>query len=87
MDLLPVAVTITLDISFNPYYSQVPLPVSPIHPKSCAQSIIKNASYFLQIYYKSFKSAVSESIENKPSVITKIPLSGYFSLISATLAL
>lgn len=73
IDLLPVAVITTLDMSFNPYNSQVPLPVSPMHPKSCAQSIIKNASYFLHIYYNSFKSAVSESIENKPSVITNIP--------------
>lgn len=39
--LLPVPMRITLLRSLRPWSYQVPLPVGPMQPKSCAQSINK----------------------------------------------
>ena len=58
----PPDIKITFDKSVKPNYSQHPLPVGPIHPKSCAESIIKNAVYFLHIFYSPGMSHVSASI-------------------------
>ena len=78
--LLPVPIRITFDKSYSFWISQHPFPFSPMHPKSCAQSINKKALYYLHTLWVKFRSAVSESIEKRPSVITNTAFYLSFSL-------
>lgn len=52
----PPDIKITLEKSDNPCISKTPLPVFPIQPKSCAQSINKNASCFKVNFYNATRS-------------------------------
>lgn len=79
--LLPVPINSTFDKSVNFWIYQHPLPVSPIHPKSCAQSISRKALYFLHTFWASTKSVVSESMEKRPSVTTRIAFYVSLSLV------
>ena len=78
--LLPVPNKRTFDLSSRPWTYQNPFPVSPICPKSWAQSSNKKALCSLQIFWYALMSGESESIEKSPSVTTKIASSGFFYL-------
>ena len=83
--LLPVPTKRTFDKSFKPWTYHTPLPFSPMWPKSCAQSINKNALFYLQTLWYAIKSGESESIEKSPSVTTRMAFSGSFFLTSWTI--
>ena len=84
--LLPVPIRITLERSSSFWIYQHPLPFSPMHPKSWAQSINKNALYSLQTFWVSTRLAVSESMEKSPYVTTKIAFLESFYLVALRLS-
>ncbi len=83
--LLPVPSKSTFDKSVNPWTSHIPLPFYPMWPKSWAQSINKNALFYLHIFWYALRSGESESIEKRPSVTTRIAFSGSFFLSSVSI--